>query len=70
MFFRGSFDVGSVLAARRVPIPRDVMRPELLATMASVGADLMLEVLRDLDRFEADKWPQGEEGATYGGWCF
>ena len=61
-----SFDVGCVLATRKVPIPDDAFREELSATMATAGAELMLEVLRDLDGFQERKRPQGEEGATYG----
>ncbi len=34
--------------------------------MARAGAELMLEVLRDLDGFQERKRPQGEEGVTYG----
>ncbi len=61
-----SFDVGCVLATRKVPIPGDAFREELSATMARAGAELMLEVLRDLDGFQERKRPQGEEGVTYG----
>ncbi len=61
-----SFDVGCVLATRKVPIPDDAFREELSATMARAGAELMLEVLRDLDGFQDRKRPQGEEGVTYG----
>jgi len=60
--------VGAVLAQRTVPIPPHCLQPELLLSLADVGADLMLDVLRHLDERTANKWRQSEEGVTYGQW--
>ena len=55
-----------MLAKERVAIYEDDFREDLSERMAAVGADLMLKVLRDLERYDKAKTKQGEEGVTYG----
>lgn len=43
------FDVGELLAQRAVPIGERTMMPELHAALAAVGAELLVDTMRDLD---------------------
>jgi methionyl-tRNA formyltransferase len=47
-----------------VPIPADATTPSLTATLAGVGATLLLEVLRDVEAGTAVAVAQPEEGVT------
>jgi methionyl-tRNA formyltransferase len=59
------FDVGDILASRSVTVGEDERRPELTQRMAEAGAQLLITVLRDLERYEAEGRPQPKEGVTY-----
>lgn len=58
------FDVGEILAAQRVAIPDDVKMPELHEKLSSVGADLLVESIKDLSRLEPVE--QDNSQASYG----
>jgi len=66
IIFFHRFDVGCVLAQKKLAIPPACMRQELSHKLAEIGAELIMEVLRDLNHFEAKKWEQNEEGVTQG----
>ena len=61
----GRFDVGNILASETVTIGDEEKRPELTQRMAETGAALLLTVLRDLERYEAESRPQPLEGVSY-----
>ncbi|MBL0319444.1 MAG: methionyl-tRNA formyltransferase [Alphaproteobacteria bacterium] len=55
-------DTGDVMAIEEVPLADDTF-PQLHDILAFMGAKLMLEVLRDIDKLEPQ--PQATEGVTY-----
>jgi len=59
------FDVGDILATSELQILPDDTRPQLTHKMAVLGANLLGDVLDDLDRYTTLAVPQSEEGATY-----
>lgn len=58
------FDVGEVLATRRVEIAENVLMPELHFNLATAGADLLVSCIKDLKRFEPME--QDSSKASYG----
>jgi len=46
------FDVGEVLANQRVAIPEDILMPELHDRLSKVGAELLVECVKNLDRYQ------------------
>jgi len=58
------FDVGEILAQRRLEIGPDVRRKELTAQLAKLGAQLLLEVLRDFSNYCKLAVQQQEDGVT------
>ena len=61
-----SFDIGDVLAVARCRIEPDELRPELESRLAKIGADLMLQVIKDMEFYRSKIEPQSEEQVTYG----
>jgi methionyl-tRNA formyltransferase len=61
----GRFDVGDIVATETVAVGGDERRPELTRRMAEVGARLLVAVLRDLERYEAESRPQPLEGISH-----
>ena len=61
-----SFDIGRILAQRATPIGPEQNLRELTDVMATIGAELMLDVLSDLDNHYAEAWTQDEANVTYG----
>ena len=61
-----SFDIGDVLAVARCRIEPDELRPELESKLAKIGADLMLQVIKDMEFYRSNIEPQSEEQVTYG----
>lgn len=59
------FDIGALLAQRSIKIDRYIMHPDLSCEMAQIGAELMMEVLRDLDHYQRNKILQNDSEATY-----
>lgn len=58
------FDVGEVLATRTAEIGDDTLMPELHGQIAQIGAELLIDCVRDLDRFEPIE--QNHLEASYG----
>jgi methionyl-tRNA formyltransferase len=58
-------DAGPVLAARAKPIGRDETSESVERHLAEVGADLLIEVLTDIESGHACETPQDEHLATY-----
>lgn len=57
-------DTGAMYAHGVAPIPPDATTPSLTATLAELGADLLAEVLRRLERGEATATPQPADGVS------
>lgn len=58
-------DTGPILASAETPIRDDDTAATLHDRLAAMGAPLMVEALRQLERGEARETPQAEEGVTY-----
>jgi len=58
------FDVGEMLAQERIPIGPDMTRKVLTNQMATVGSELLCDVLEDLDKYEAAAIIQDNSEAT------
>lgn len=58
------FDVGEILTNQRVAVSEDVMMPELYTQLAEVGADLLVNCIKDLDRYKPID--QDSSQASYG----
>jgi methionyl-tRNA formyltransferase len=58
-------DTGPVCLAGHLPIGRDMTAGELHEELALLGAHLMVEALRELERGKLDCKPQSAEGVTY-----
>ncbi|XP_022223551.2 methionyl-tRNA formyltransferase, mitochondrial [Drosophila obscura] len=59
------FDIGAILAQREVPIRRDVYMPELHASLALLGADLLVDTVNNLSDRLKDAKPQENATASY-----
>lgn len=57
-------DTGPVYSQRRVPVRPDETTPSLTATLADIGAALLVEVLDAIARGEEVATPQPESGVT------
>jgi methionyl-tRNA formyltransferase len=55
MLMDAQLDHGPILAQRSVPIGTETTAPALLAELAEIGAELLVEVLSDLERFPPTK---------------
>ncbi|MBI2931099.1 MAG: methionyl-tRNA formyltransferase [Planctomycetes bacterium] len=58
-------DAGPILGVSRVEIPPTATTPEMEAKLAEVGADLLVEVLDDIQKDTVVELPQDERDATY-----
>lgn len=58
------FDVGEVLTNERVAITEDMKMPELHERLSSVGAALLVECIKDLNRYRPIE--QNHSQASYG----
>lgn len=60
------FDIGDILAQNEVPIGRDMLMPELHATLSEQGASLLLDCCKELsDRLNRAQ-PQADTLVQYG----
>ena len=59
------FDIGKVLAKQSIDIGCDQTKEELTNILATIGAELMVRVLQDLESYRASSISQSEEGITY-----
>lgn len=46
------FDIGEVLASRRIEISSEILMPELHEKLSNIGADLLIECIKDLNSFK------------------
>ncbi len=58
-------DAGPILGVTRVDLPLDATTPEMETKLSEVGADLLLEVLREIQDRQIVEIPQEERDATY-----
>ncbi|HVC22830.1 MAG TPA: methionyl-tRNA formyltransferase [Candidatus Dormibacteraeota bacterium] len=58
-------DAGPILAQQPLPIPASVSRPDLTATLALVGAEMLVQALDRLEAGDRSDIPQLDSGATY-----
>lgn len=61
------FDVGEIVAIREVEVGPRERRPELTDRLAKVGAELLKEVMNNLDEYLKNVMEQGEEGVSHAG---
>lgn len=62
------FDVGEILKTQKVSIAEDVMMPELHENLSLIGADLLIECVKDLKSIEP--LDQDSSQASYGEFHF
>lgn len=60
------FDVGEILTQREVPIAETVLMPELHDTLANVGAQLLVECIKNAPASFQNAKPQDDTNVTYG----
>jgi len=65
MRMEAGLDTGPVYAQRGMPITANATTPALTATLAALGAELLVDVLEQLERGAASALPQDGERATY-----
>ena len=58
------FDVGEILAKAEIDLDEDICRPELTSRLAEVGADLLVEVIRDFTEYNQKCVKQDEADMT------
>lgn len=61
-------DLRKVLAQREVPVPPNVLMPELYTVMAKEGADLLTQCMQNLPECLRQAKPQSNENVSYGEW--
>uniref|UniRef100_A0A1B0D9Q0 Methionyl-tRNA formyltransferase, mitochondrial n=1 Tax=Phlebotomus papatasi TaxID=29031 RepID=A0A1B0D9Q0_PHLPP len=59
------FDIGEILAQRRIPIEPDSLMPQIHDDLAQIGGSLLLECLENLEDSLANAKPQSSEGVSY-----
>ncbi|CAG4993334.1 unnamed protein product [Parnassius apollo] len=59
------FDVGEIISQKVVPVTKDIKLPELTKQLSSIGADMLVECLRNLPQSLENARPQSNEGVTY-----
>lgn len=58
------FDVGEILATDRVSISEDMLMPELHEKLAQVGAELLVNCVKDINQYQPVE--QDHSQASYG----
>lgn len=58
------FDVGEILATQKVAISEDMLMPELHDKLSLTGAELLVECIQDLKRYQPIE--QDHSQASYG----
>ena len=61
-----SFDIGDILAINECSIGKEEFQPSLLAKLANIGSNLLIQVLKNLDEYESNIQIQSSDGITYG----
>lgn len=60
------FDVGEILHQEKIAIPPEMEMPELHAKLGNLGANCLIETVKNLNERLTHCKPQTKEGATYG----
>ncbi|KAF5286329.1 hypothetical protein FQA39_LY04227 [Lamprigera yunnana] len=60
------YDIGEIISQTRVKILPQIKLPQLLDTLAELGANELIKVLEDLPFYLKQAKPQPQEGVTYG----
>lgn len=60
------FDIGDILAQKEVKIPQNVLMPELHATLANEGAQLLANFIENIPESFLNGRQQGDRNASYG----
>lgn len=58
-------DTGDILATQSCPITPEMSAADLHDALATIGTPLLLNVLDNLDSYQANRQPQPDAGATY-----
>lgn len=58
------FDVGEILTTARVAIGDETLMPQLHDQLSSIGAELLVDCVKDLERFQPIE--QNSSDASYG----
>lgn len=64
MFMDEGMDTGDMLLVRKLPIPQDMTYSELYEKLKALGADTLLETLRELEAGKLARTPQDPSEAT------
>lgn len=64
MFMDEGMDTGDMLLTRKIPIPQDMTYSELYEELKALGADTLLETLRELENGKLKRTPQDPSGAS------
>ncbi|XP_028171630.1 methionyl-tRNA formyltransferase, mitochondrial [Ostrinia furnacalis] len=59
------FDVGEIISQRRVQVPKDIKLPELTEQLSDLGADMLVDCIRELPHSLTNAQPQSRDGVTY-----
>ncbi|CAH4035778.1 methionyl-tRNA formyltransferase, mitochondrial [Pieris brassicae] len=59
------FDVGEIISQKTVPVPEDILLPDLTQQLSDIGAEMLVECLRTLPDSLDNLQPQCSEGVTY-----
>lgn len=59
------YDIGNILCVEKVPVDDQMLLPELHDKLSHVGAQLMLDTLRNVHERLDNSRPQPNEGVTY-----
>lgn len=60
------FDVGNIISQKPFQIPENMFMPELYTELGSLGANELIECLKDLPEKLKNAQPQAEHGISYG----
>lgn len=65
MFAKLTF-LGEIISQQKVPVSKDIKLPELTEQLSKIGAEMLVECLRNLPHSLENAQPQCSEGVTYG----
>ncbi|CAK1545840.1 unnamed protein product [Leptosia nina] len=59
------FDVGEIISQKAVPVPEDILLPDLTNQLSDIGAEMLVDCIRTLPDSLKNARPQCNEGVTY-----
>ncbi|CAG4919360.1 unnamed protein product [Colias eurytheme] len=59
------FDVGEIISQKVVPVPNDILLPELTKQLSDIGGEMLVACMRALPTILDNAKPQSSEGVTY-----